>query len=76
MEELLQKIEAAVYDGEEDDTAELVQKALDEGINPESIINDGGVAALERLGKAFDEGEAFLPELMLGGEAMHALLDC
>lgn len=75
MQELLNNIADAIYDGEEDLAAELAQTAINEGIEPEDIINQGGVVGLERLGKAFDEMEAFLPELMLGGEAMHALLE-
>lgn len=75
MENILTKISNAVYDGEEDLVTELVSQALREGVNPEDIINMGGVVGLERLGKAFDEMEAFLPELMLGGQAMHTLLD-
>lgn len=75
MSDLLEKISQAVYDGETDEVTDLVKEALSQGIDPEVIINEGGVVALEKLGKAFDEMEAFLPELMLGGEAMHLLLE-
>lgn len=75
MEDYLAQIEEAVYDGEEDDVLELVQKALDAGIDPESIIQDGGVKALNRLGEDFNNMVAFLPELMIAGECMKALID-
>lgn len=74
MKELFEKITDAVYNGEDAEVADLARVAISQGANPEDIISRG-VIALEKLGKAFDEMEAFLPELMLGGDAMHALLD-
>ena len=73
--DLLNKIEEAVYDGEEEIIENLVQQALDEGIPAEKIIADGGVTALDRLGEDFNNLEAFLPELMMGGDCMKLLID-
>ena len=75
MEKYLNAIIEAVYDGDEDETLEAVDAALEAGVSAEDIINKGGVIALEKLGKAFDDMEAFLPDMMLGGECMHALLE-
>ncbi len=75
MEKYLNAIVEAVYDGDEDETLEAVDAALEAGVPAEDIINKGGVVALEKLGKAFDDMEAFLPDMMLGGECMHALLE-
>ena len=74
MEEYLKKIEEAVYDGDEELVEELVQQALDAGVDPEAIIQDGGVAALNRLGDDFNNMIAFLPELMIGGDCMKKLI--
>lgn len=75
MQEQYTKISDAIYDGDNELVVQLAEDALAAGADPEDIINLGGVAGLERLGKAFEEMDAFLPELMLGGEAMHALLE-
>ena len=75
MAEYLAQIEEAVYDGDEDLVMELVQKALDDGVDPEAIIQEGGVAALNRLGEDFNNMVAFLPELMIGGECMKGLIN-
>ena len=75
LEKYYEAISEAVYDGDDEETLVAVEAALEAGCPPEDIINKGGVAALERLGKDFDEMNAFLPDMMLGGEAMHALLD-
>lgn len=74
MSDILNRISDAVYDGDDILVVELTKQAIDEGIEPNLIINDGGVVGLERLGEAFNNMEAFLPELMLGGDAMHELL--
>lgn len=74
MQELLEKIPGIIYDGDDEQAALVAQQAIEAGADPETIINCG-VAGLEKLGKAFDEMEAFLPELMLAGDAMHALLE-
>ena len=65
MEKYLNAIVEAVYDGDEDETLEAVDAALEAGVPAEDIINKGGVVALEKLGKAFDDMEAFLPDMML-----------
>lgn len=75
MEEILKQIEEAVYNGEEENIRDLVQKALDAGVNPQSIIQDAGVPALNQLGEDFNNLIAFLPELMLAGDCMKELID-
>ena len=74
MSETLKKLQQAIYDGDEAQTLALAEEALGAGNSPEEII-EAGVAGLEDLGKAFDELEVFLPELMLGGEAMNAMIE-
>ena len=75
MEEILKEIETAVYDGDEDLVVELTQKALDAVVAPEKIISDAGVPALNQLGEDFNNLIAFLPELMIGGDCMKALIN-
>ena len=53
----------------------LVQKALDEGINPVDIVQLGIVAGLEGIGKRFEKQEYFLAELMMGGKISQACID-
>jgi 5-methyltetrahydrofolate--homocysteine methyltransferase len=72
MDELLKKIAAAIEYGEEDETADLTQKALDQGIEPIAIIQDAFSAGVTACGEKYNNGIFFLPELMLTGEAMKA----
>jgi len=63
-----------LFDGEEDLAAELAQKALDEGIDPLEAITNGYVAGVNEVGESFACGSAFLPELVMAGEAMKAAI--
>lgn len=69
MDKLLEKITASVIDTDEGDAAELAQEALDAGINVFTIV-DALTAGIDELGRQFENLECFLPELILGGNAM------
>ncbi|MEE8371923.1 MAG: B12-binding domain-containing protein [Sphingomonadales bacterium] len=71
-DEIFEKLNDAVLWGEEEDAAELAQEALDANIEPKEIIKDGMSPGVQEAGNRFNEGEFFLPELMLAGEAMKA----
>lgn len=73
-EELFKKMAQAVIDGEDEDAAAVAQQALDEGIPPLDAINKGFVAGMDVVGELYASGEYFLPDLILGGEAMKAAL--
>ncbi len=72
IEEIYEKLNEAVLWGEEEEAAELAQAALNAKANPKSIIKDGMSPGVQEAGNRFNEGEFFLPELMLAGEAMKA----
>jgi corrinoid protein of di/trimethylamine methyltransferase len=73
-EDILSKLTQAVIDGEPEDAAELAQQALDQGLDPLTCINDGLTPGIDRVGELFAEGEYFLPDLIIGGEAMKEAL--
>jgi 5-methyltetrahydrofolate--homocysteine methyltransferase len=67
---ILENIKTAVFDGEENNTVELVKQALDEGLTAGDILNQGLVEGLRVTGKAFERGEKFIPEMLLSSESM------
>lgn len=73
MNELLEKITASIIDTDEGDSAELAQEALDQGIDVFTIV-DALTAGINELGRQFENLECFLPELILGGNAMEAAM--
>ncbi|MCB2189043.1 MAG: cobalamin-dependent protein [Deltaproteobacteria bacterium] len=72
MDELFQRIALAVELGEERETVELTKQALAEGRHPVSIVQEAYSKGVEVCGDKYNQGEYFLPELMLTGEAMKA----
>ena len=69
-QEIFDQLTQAVIDGEPEDAAELAQQALDQGLDPLTCINEGLTKGIVRVGELFAEGEYFLPDLIIGGEAM------
>lgn len=72
MSEIFAELKQAVIDGDEDITAELSQKVLDEGINPVDAVQQGLIKGIEVVGEAWKAGEVFLPDVMMSAEAMKA----
>jgi corrinoid protein of di/trimethylamine methyltransferase len=73
-EEIISQLAQAVIDGEPEDAVELARQALDQGLDPLVCINQGLTAGINRVGELFASGEYFLPDLIIGGEAMKAAL--
>lgn len=73
--ELLEKLATAVAEGEEEDAIELVKEALEMGMAPLDILNNGAVKGMDLIGEQYNQGEAFLPELVMSGDAMTSVLD-
>lgn len=70
--ELYQKMAQSIIDGDSDVAVELAQQAIAQGVDPLDAITQGFVAGVNQVGEAFGCGQAFLPELVMAGEAMKA----
>ena len=73
-EELLDKLTIAIIGGDEEAASQVSQEVLEAGIDPMEAIHEGAVKGVNILGDRFQRLEAFLPELMLGGDAMKVCL--
>jgi corrinoid protein of di/trimethylamine methyltransferase len=70
MEEQLGRIRTAVEQRNKDDILPAVQAALDAGIEPKTVINQGLIAAMDVVGAQFGEGEIFVPEMLVSAMLM------
>jgi corrinoid protein of di/trimethylamine methyltransferase len=70
--ELFQKMAQSVLDGDSDAASALAKEAVDAGIDPLEAITKGFVNGVNQVGESFASGQAFLPELVMAGEAMKA----
>jgi len=72
MEPLIKEIYNSVINGNQTTSAEYVKQALEQGLNPAEILNEGMVAAMAEVGRLFEEGEYYVPELLIAARAMQA----
>jgi len=49
---------------------ELTRQALNEGLSPDSILHEGMVIGMERVGKKFSENKVFVPHMLMSAKAM------
>lgn len=74
-QELFGKMISALVELDRDEVKGLVAKALDESIPPMEILNEGITLGLQQMGELFNEGEIFLPELLLGADITMGVMD-
>ena len=70
MEALIQEIYENVMTGQADVVKEKVQAALEVGVEAPAILNEGMIAAMSEVGRLFEEGEYFVPEMLIAARAM------
>jgi methanogenic corrinoid protein MtbC1 len=87
MEDLLQRLSVCVEKGKvnlaspyppamkgEPGASELCLQAIEAGIPPEKILNEGLVAGMARIGDKYSAGKAFIPEMLIAAKAMTAAI--
>ncbi len=60
----------AVEKGKAKQIEALVLAAVDEGCDPNAILNDGMIAAMDAVGAKFKAGDIFVPEMLIAARAM------
>ncbi len=70
MNDLTKAVFDAIIDGSAEQTSQAVQSAIDAGLDPATILNDGMIAAMTEVGQLFEEGEFFVPEMLISARAM------
>ena len=70
MEDILNQISENLQKGKSKVVAELVQQALDAGIDPGSILDNGLLAGMSVIGVKFKNNEVFVPEVLVAARAM------
>ena len=59
-----------VVNGESEIVEQKVNEALHAGIDPAVILNEGMIAAMAEIGRRFEEGECYVPEMLVAARAM------
>ncbi|MBD5314446.1 MAG: hypothetical protein HDS06_09585 [Bacteroides sp.] len=65
----------AIVAGKAADAAEATRRFVDRGVAPQEIINGQMIRAMAEVGQRFQDGKAFVPQLLMAGRAMKAALE-
>ncbi len=75
MSDTLQQIKDAVITRKRTEIQGLVTRAIEEGIEPKSIIDHGLISAMDVIGKQFSDSDIFVPEMLVSALTMKLGLD-
>ena len=70
-----EQMRAAIIEGDQEKASAIAQQALDAGLDPLELINQGVIPGTDKLGELFQNLEIYLPELITGGEAAKAAME-
>ena len=70
--ELLKKLSDCVFDMEDEEVVDVVNEYIEAGFDPEEGMLNGLVDGMKRASAMYEEGEYFVPELIVCSDAMYA----
>jgi len=70
MNEIIKPVFESVLSGNAGAVKSGVEAALSAGMEPAAILNEGLIAAMSEVGRRFEEGEYFVPEMLIAARAM------
>ena len=71
----LNGVSEALQRGKADKVSKLVKQALNEGITPKNILEEGLIHGMSIIGGKFKKNEVYVPEVLIAARAMHAGMD-
>lgn len=71
----IKSIQSAVLNGDAPTAQTQVKQAMSEGMFAEQILNEGLIAAMQEVGKLFEAGEYYVPEMLVAARAMKGGLE-
>jgi len=71
----LKALYTAILEGNKNLAETTVKQALDEGANPEDLLQQHMIPAMDEVGRLFEANEYFVPELLISARAMKAALE-
>ncbi|APF25811.1 MULTISPECIES: corrinoid protein [Clostridium] len=74
-EELIKKLSESVVEMEEEETVELAKECIEKNISAYEAIDKGLANGMNRAGELYEEGEYYIPELLMCSDAMYSGLE-
>ena len=75
MDLVLQQIFEGIIIGDPNMVQKKVQEALDNKFDPSVVLDQGMIAAMDNVGKLYEQGDYFIPEMLLAAQAMQLGLE-
>jgi len=66
----LKKIYQNVIDADQVEIEANIRTALETGADPEEILKNGLIAAMQEVGRLFEQGDLYVPEMLVSARAM------
>ncbi|MFN8457625.1 MAG: B12-binding domain-containing protein [Anaerolineae bacterium] len=74
-EEILDGLYEHTLNGDDEPVLQLTQEGLDLGIKPLTMVFDALIPALEEVGRLFEIGDYFVPEMLISAQAMQGAMN-
>lgn len=71
----LKALADAVIKGNQTEAVRLTQQALEEGLDPKTILDKGLIAGMEVVGVRFKANEVYIPEVLISARAMKMAME-
>jgi corrinoid protein of di/trimethylamine methyltransferase len=71
----LQPLYHAILEGKAPDARSIVQQALEKGVDPQRLLDEAMIPAMDEVGRRFEANEYFVPELLIAARAMKGALE-
>jgi 5-methyltetrahydrofolate--homocysteine methyltransferase len=65
----------SIIKGDQNTAKEITEAAIAEGMDPEVILNEGLIAGMNVIGKAFKNNEVYVPEVLIAARAMKTAME-
>ena len=72
MDEIVKQVFQGIVDGDQEQVIENVDAALQAGVPAKTILDEGMLPGMAEVGRLFEEGECYVPEMLMAARAMKA----
>ena len=72
---ILEELSRYLQNGEDARVGELTQQAVEQGLPPETILNEGLIAGMDVVGALFKKNEVYIPEVLISARAMKMAME-
>ena len=71
----LKALADAIIKGDQNTAIKITKEAIQEGLSPKKILNDGLIAGMDVVGARFKKNEVYIPEVLIAARAMKMAME-